>query len=109
MQSKVAKVTGKAQAKAMASSLSDFSSEDDQPLVKKNKPLMQARKLLKKSIASIGRKLKLEPRRSRRGMPLPAVSQATRQKTYGILCITSYYALSFRSGYSHAYVNARET
>ncbi|KAE8746090.1 hypothetical protein FOCC_FOCC007214 [Frankliniella occidentalis] len=54
--------------KKLATSLSDFSSEDDQPLVKKPKPLVQVQKLIKKSIANIGRKMKMEPRRSRRGL-----------------------------------------
>lgn len=65
------------QSKTLATSLSDFSSEDDQPLVKKHKPLVQVQKLIKKSIANIGRKMKMEPRRSKRGLSSSPVSSAS--------------------------------
>ncbi|XP_034254210.1 mucin-16 isoform X2 [Thrips palmi] len=63
--------------KKLATSLSDFSSEDDQPLVKKHKPLVQVQKLIKKSIANIGRKMRMEPRRSTRGVSLGQLSPSS--------------------------------
>lgn len=77
--------------KKLATSLSDFSSEDDQPLVKKHKPLVQVQKLIKKSIANIGRKMKMEPRRSKRGVSLgPMSPSSSSPKRYCIFQLTSY-------------------
>ncbi|KAK3912774.1 Protein Jumonji [Frankliniella fusca] len=73
------------QSKKLATSLSDFSSEDDQPLVKKPKPLVQVKKLIKKSIANIGRKMKLEPRRSQRGLSASPASPITSSRLLGLV------------------------